>query len=158
MITEKAEVVALEGQYALVQTKRQSTCGQCSANNSCGTAVISKVVGQKYSRIRVLNSHAARVGDVVTIGLNEDGLLKSALLIYCLPLFAMFVSVAAAQYTMGAAFNEFWAVVSGFAGLCISYIVVKAVTARVSQTANYQPVMLNVEADNRAHGSGIFVP
>ena len=158
MITEIAQVVAVEGEYALVQTQRQSVCGQCAANKGCGTAVLSKVLGQKYSRVRVFNSKSANVGDLVTIGLNEDGLLKSALLVYCVPLIAMVLSVAAIQFFLGNEFNELWAITGGFTGLAVAYLLIRNVTGRVSHAANFQPIMLSVDNSEHAHATRVFVP
>lgn len=89
MIEETARVVAVEGQYALLQTQRQSACQSCSVKTGCGTSVVSQVVGQRSSQLKVENILHARVGDEVVIGLMENSLVKGSLLIYALPILLM---------------------------------------------------------------------
>ena len=50
MIAENAQVVGFEGNDIWVETQRKTACGQCAANKGCGTAVLSKVLGNKRSR------------------------------------------------------------------------------------------------------------
>lgn len=94
MIEERAVVIRCEGKYVWVQTQRQSSCGHCSVKNTCGTQVLSKVLGNKVARVRCLNSQyniELISGDSVVIGLQESALLSGSLLIYLLPLIFMIV-------------------------------------------------------------------
>ena len=67
MIEEQARVVALEEQGVWVETQRRSACGNCSVNNSCGTALLGKVLGVKRNKVFTLNpeSKSVAVGDEV---------------------------------------------------------------------------------------------
>ncbi|MCK5666649.1 MAG: SoxR reducing system RseC family protein, partial [Thiotrichaceae bacterium] len=56
MIEEQAIVVNNEGRYVWVNTQRQSSCGQCSVKNGCGTQVLAKVLGNKIAYVRCLNT------------------------------------------------------------------------------------------------------
>lgn len=89
MIEETATVVAVEGPYALLQTQRQSACQSCSVKTGCGTSVLSQVVGQRSSQLKVDNTLELKVGDEVVIGLLENSLVKGSLLIYALPILLM---------------------------------------------------------------------
>ncbi|MFW2374164.1 MAG: SoxR reducing system RseC family protein [Gammaproteobacteria bacterium] len=89
MIEETATVVAVEGAYALLQTQRQSACQSCSVKTGCGTSVLSQVVGQRSSQLKVENTLQLKVGDEVVIGLLENSLVKGSLLIYALPIMLM---------------------------------------------------------------------
>jgi len=40
MIEETASVVALEDDFAWVETQRKSTCGACAVNKGCGAATL----------------------------------------------------------------------------------------------------------------------
>jgi positive regulator of sigma E activity len=89
MIEERAEVVACEGRFAWVQTQRASTCGSCAANKGCGTATLAKVLGQRRTRVRVLNDARAVAGEQVVIGLSEQALVRGALAVYLVPLLGL---------------------------------------------------------------------
>jgi len=108
MIEETARVVACEDGDVWVETQRKSACGQCVANKGCGTAVIGKALGQKRARVRVRNPQQTplRVGDEVTIGIEETVLVRGSLAIYLLPLLSFFLfgllgKALAAQLLLG---------------------------------------------------------
>ncbi len=89
MIEEQARVVAIEDEYALVETQRKSTCESCSVNKGCGTAVVSKVFGRSALQLRALNHINAKVGEYVVIGIDERWLLKGSFAAYIIPLVLM---------------------------------------------------------------------
>lgn len=158
MIEEKAQVVAVEGEYALVQTLRRSTCESCVANHGCGTSVLSKILGQRYARIKVLNTKQAKVGDTVMIALGENGLLKSALVVYCYPLIAVVLFVVLGQSLLGADFTDGMAILFGVAGFGAALWMVRLLTARMAHNTDYQPVILSVEAELADGAPKIFIP
>lgn len=90
MIEETALVVAAEGEYAWVETQRRSSCGSCAANKGCGTGALSKILGGRSQRLKVLNPVHAKPGDQVVLGIREQDLLKGSLAVYMLPLLTMF--------------------------------------------------------------------
>ncbi len=89
MIEERARVVAIEDEYALVETQRKSTCESCSLNKGCGTAVVSKALGRAAVQLRAINHIDARVNQQVVIGIDERWLLKSSFAAYIVPLLLM---------------------------------------------------------------------
>ena len=89
MIEEQARVVAIEGDQLLLQAQTQSACGGCAAKKGCGTAVLSKVVGQKFTHFQAQNTIDANVGDLIVVGLTERALLNGSFVIYMLPIIGM---------------------------------------------------------------------
>ncbi|MBE9567423.1 MAG: SoxR reducing system RseC family protein [Proteobacteria bacterium] len=89
MIEEQAQVIAVEDGQLILQAQTQSACGSCSAKNGCGTSLLSKVVGRKFSRFQASNDINAKVGDTVVVGLSEDALLKGSLVMYLIPIISM---------------------------------------------------------------------
>ena len=92
MIEEKAIIVAVDNDFAWVETQRRSTCSACQVNKGCGTSLLSNVLGQKRTRLRLKNPDGYQAGDQVVLGLEEGALVKGSLLLYALPLVFMFVS------------------------------------------------------------------
>ena len=145
MITENAIVVAIENNETWIETQRKSACGQCSANKGCGTSVLSKVIGNKLSKMKAINKIDALVGDEVVVGLNEKNLLKGAFMMYMLPLLFLFLFSFLGQFIAESLqFNNSELLVIIFAGLGF-YLGMKRVkffSASVNKDENYQPVIL----------------
>ncbi len=92
MVEEQARVVDCEGEFAWVETQRQSSCGHCAVKNGCGTQVISKIFGNKTAYVRCINSCQVKIGDQVIIGINESALLSGSFLLYLLPILSMIIA------------------------------------------------------------------
>lgn len=91
MIEEQIEVIEVIGNQLILQARTKSACGGCAVNKGCGTSLLSKVVGKKFTRFKVDNTVNADVGDMVVVGISEDALLKGSLMAYILPIVFMLV-------------------------------------------------------------------
>jgi sigma-E factor negative regulatory protein RseC len=91
MIEEQAQVVAIQDGQLVLQAQTQSACGSCAVNKGCGTSVLAKVVGRKFTRFQVDNRIDAQVGDTVVVGIAEDALLKGSMMMYILPVMSMLI-------------------------------------------------------------------
>ncbi|MCK5665460.1 MAG: SoxR reducing system RseC family protein [Thiotrichaceae bacterium] len=148
MIEEYAQVVGFEGDDIWVETQRKSACGQCSANKGCGTAVLSKVLGNKRSRVRVLNPKATEVsiGDEIVVGIEEQALVRGSLAIYMVPLLALFLfgllgGVFAEQFNMVK--PDTLVIVFSLLGLVLGFMWVKRFSGVISNDPRYQPILLH---------------
>ena len=145
MITETATVVSTENNQTWVETQRKSACGQCSANKGCGTSVLSKVIGNKLSKIKVINNIDARVGDEVVIGMQEQSLLKGALMTYMLPLVFIFLFSLVGQVVaqnLQLQNTELLVIVFAVVGLVLGLRQVRNFSSAIADDENYQPVIL----------------
>ncbi|MEE8380204.1 MAG: SoxR reducing system RseC family protein [Gammaproteobacteria bacterium] len=148
MIEEYAQVVGFEDDDIWVETQRKSACGQCSANKGCGTAVLSKVLGNKRSRVRVLNPKAMKVsiGDEIVVGIEEQALVRGSLAIYMAPLLALFLfgllgGVLADQFNMVK--PDTLVIIFSLFGLALGFMWVKRFSGVISNDPRYQPVLLH---------------
>jgi len=143
MIEETGQVVEVEGEFAWVETQRQSTCGSCAANKGCGTAVLSKVLGQKRSRVRALNRAGARPGDTVTVGIQEDALVRGSLAMYAVPLLALLGGGLVGQYLQQSyGSGEGLVILAGLLGLFGGLLWLRGFSRRAQSNPRYQPVVL----------------
>lgn len=140
MIEEQGRVVAVEPGAVWVQTQRQSTCASCSANAGCGQGMMDKL-GVRASRdhVRALCDLQLEVGDRVVIGIAEDWLLRSALLVYLMPLMLFFIG-AGATHLAGVA--EPWVILAGLVGLALGWLLLRGLNALLARHASVQPVVL----------------
>lgn len=86
MIETRAIVVRLEGREALVQPVQGGGCGNCSSSTGCGSGKFAQIFGGGPRQFRVENTANASVGAIVSVTLAEGVLLRSALIMYLLPL------------------------------------------------------------------------
>jgi sigma-E factor negative regulatory protein RseC len=145
MIEEQAQVIRTEGEFAWVRTQRKSTCGQCAAQKGCGTNVFSKVLGNKLVEFKAINKIDAVAGDQVILGLHESVLLKSAALMYVLPLVLMFVFAllaTAVGHSLAGDISQAWVSLFAVLGLLLGFFGAR-LFARAHQTdESFQPVIL----------------
>ena len=145
MITENAIIVSIENNQTWIETQRKSACGQCSANKGCGTSVLSKVIGNKLSKMKAINNINAKVGDEVIVGLNESSLLKGAFVIYMLPLLFLFLFSFLGQFVaqyIGVESNELLVIIFAVMGFLFGMKKVQAFSSSIEKNDNYQPVIL----------------
>ncbi|APU29616.1 transcriptional regulator [Ectopseudomonas alcaliphila JAB1] len=140
MIEERGRVVALEPGAVWVETLRKSTCSSCSANAACGQGLMDRLgVGRQRGYVRALSQMQLAVGDSVIIGVREDLLVRSSLLVYLLPLLGLF---AAALLADGLGLSEPLVIFAGLSGLLASWLLVRWRAARVAENPLLQPVVL----------------
>ena len=145
MITENATVVLIENNQTWIETQRKSACGQCSANKGCGTSVLSKVLGNKLSKMKAINKIDAQVGDQVVVGLNESSLLKGAFIIYMLPLLFLFIFALAGQLisqNLQVYNSEVIIIIFAILGFYLGMRRVKFFSKSIEKNENYQPVII----------------
>jgi len=119
MIEQQATVIEINDDTVWLQAERQSTCSQCQVKQGCGTGLLAKHVGQRFSKIAVNKATNVRLGQAVTVEIPEQALLQGAALMYLLPLGLLFLSsMTARALSMG----ELAEIIMGLAGLMIGFV------------------------------------
>ncbi len=139
MIEERALVIEASDGYAWVETQRQSSCGNCSVNKGCGTAVLAKVMGNRRTRLRVLSDFSLRAGDEVIIGIGEHALVQGSLAVYIGPLAGMLVGAGFGQLALG---SETASVLLGIGGLLGGFLWLWRFGQGIRDDDRFQPVVL----------------
>lgn len=139
MIEENARVVRVDGEYAWVETGRRGACGSCSAEKGCGTASLGRLFNPGPVQVRAQNRAGAREGDAVVVGLQDEILVRSSLVVYLLPLVFM---LAGAMMAQALAKSEGWVALAGLAGLGAGFAVVALFGRRAARNPRYQAVVL----------------
>jgi sigma-E factor negative regulatory protein RseC len=149
MIEETAQVVRVERGQVWVETRRRSTCSGCAAEKGCGTAVLSKVLGQRRTQIRVLADMSLDVGDQVVIGIAARSLVRGSLAVYAVPLLLLLLGAVLGRLVAGSglwASAETASLVLGLGGLAAGLLWLKYFTRYIQDDRNYQPVVLRRQA------------
>ncbi|HAJ93100.1 MAG TPA: Fis family transcriptional regulator [Gammaproteobacteria bacterium] len=148
MIEESGRVVAVEGDFAWIETVRKSACGGCAVRKGCGTSAIAKMFGQRRMQLQVLNRIHARVGDTVVVGISESGLVRGSLAVYAAPLVGLFAGALAghlaAQWLLVSG-SDLLAIGGGLAGFSAALFWLRRFSRTTAKNVAYQPVVLRQE-------------
>ena len=144
MIEEQAQVIEIIGDQLVLQAQVQSACGSCAANKGCGTSVLAKVVGRKFTHFQLDNTVNAGVGDTVVVGIAEDALLKGSLMMYIVPILGMLAFALMAEYFFTATLQgrDIKIAASAIAGLIIGSLLSKWYFNRQDSVKAFSPVVL----------------
>jgi sigma-E factor negative regulatory protein RseC len=98
MIEELAVVVKIENRQVWVESGQNSACGGCLQKASCSTNAIGSVLKKKS--VPVDCDIQLNTGDQVMVAVDENLLLRASLLLYVLPLIALFSGAGMADWLL----------------------------------------------------------
>lgn len=97
MAGEKAKIIAIEKNkgktLAHIEYISKSACSSCQNNDSCGVGVVSKTFSDKALQFSIPYTEGMEVDKFVELHINNHDLVKSAMLVYLVPLI-FFISSA----------------------------------------------------------------
>lgn len=148
MIEERAVILSirndshnLSDSTATLEIERKTACGLCGKTRGCGNSIWGKLFAHQSTAFKAQNRINAKVGDSVIVGINERALLKSALLLYILPLVTMMIGAILMNEFMH---NNAGAIMGALIGLVLGLIWVKGHTAASRYFLEQQPVILRL--------------
>lgn len=147
MIEETATVTASAGEYAQVETQRQTACGACQVKSACGTSLLAKALGARRTSVRVLNKIGARPGDRVIVGIDESMLTRVSFIFYISPLLGLILGAAAGDWLAGQrglAATEPFSIAGGLVGLVMGLVWLRRYTAGSARNGQPQAVILRL--------------
>ena len=121
MIEELAVVVKIENYQVWVEGGQNSACGGCLQKASCTTNALGSVLKKKS--VRVDSDIELKTSDQVTVAIDEAVLLQASLLLYLLPLIALFIGAGVADWLLAdnIRYADLWIAASALSGflLCL---------------------------------------
>lgn len=120
LMTETGFVVGVQQSQLIIQVQRQSGCQACQSQKDCGTGAISRFLGQKLVHVTVDNTLNARLGDKVTLAVEEGAVLRGSFWLYALPLLVMMAGIVLLDQLFQ---TEWLTILSGFSLLLGCYVV-----------------------------------
>ncbi len=145
MLEETGLVVDIDGEFALIESERTSTCGACSVRKGCGTGAIAKFLGRRRMQLRVYNRINAGVGDYVVIGISESGLVRGSLAVYAVPLAGLFAGGLAGHFAgpyLAAVSVDLLAIAGALTGFVAGLAWLKRFSRVTAADEAFQPVVL----------------
>lgn len=145
MIQEQAVVVGVNQGLASLEILRNKPCGLCGQTRGCGISIWGRLFGHRANIFKVKNTVNAKVDDVVTVGIQENALLLSAVIVYGVPLLTLILGAAFANLAFaGDLHADRNTVLGAFFGLFVGYLWLKGHKQADSFSAQYQPVILEI--------------
>ncbi|GAB1258175.1 alginate biosynthesis regulator MucC [Aurantivibrio plasticivorans] len=144
MLKENGRVVAVDGESVWVETISRSACGSCSAKAGCGQSVLAKWA-EKHSYLQLsLDGRASdsiRVNDQITIGIPDDSVVKSALLLYCVPLITLVLGASLGSSLIG---GDVASVLGALMGVAMGGLFIALFSRLIQHRSSFSPVILDV--------------
>jgi sigma-E factor negative regulatory protein RseC len=112
MIEELAVVVKIENHRVWVESRQNSACGGCQQKASCTTNALGSVLKKKS--VPVDSDIQLKTGDEVMVAIDESLLLRASILLYLVPLIALFTGAGIADWLLAdnALYADIWITVS----------------------------------------------
>lgn len=146
MIIEETGVVSRYADgVALVETRRGTVCGSCQASAGCGSGMLQRLAGRRWSRVEAVAPFPVRTGERVVLGLDAGALIRGSLLLYGTPLAGLFLGALSGVWLGGADYGDWPAVTGAAVGLWAGFVWVRrrhALAGKASGKRRYQPYII----------------
>lgn len=142
MIEALAVVVKVEDHQIWVAAGENSACGGCVQKSTCNTNVLGSTLKQKP--VPVDSAIKLNVGDQVTVGIDENLLLRASLLLYLVPLIALFMGAGISDWFL-AGFSQnidLYNAISGFLSFLLSLWFINTTQKRMILKYYARPVVI----------------
>lgn len=146
MIEQSATVLRVENDNVVIEVRRQTACGSCSAKAGCGKSLLDNVFKIKPLLLSIPNTIGARENDDVIVGLNESAILQASFFLYFFPLLIMIVSAIITSYLFSNIYPELFSIIAAIAGLFAGGKLSRTIlTAKENDKSGFfQPVLLKI--------------
>jgi sigma-E factor negative regulatory protein RseC len=143
MIKETATVVAVDGDLVTVEAAIKSTCSSCQAQSDCGTGLVSRALAPKTQQLTLRSPMPVNVGQQVSVGIPEAGVLSASAWLYLMPLIVFMASFVLSSFSLVALGleQELWALLpSGV----VTFFAYRFIARKLHKTesSKYQAVLL----------------
>ncbi len=142
MIEELAVVVKIENRQVWVEGSQQDACGGCRQKASCTTHALGSVLRKKP--VPVESSIQLKTGDTVAVAIDGNLLLRAALLVYLLPLIALFTGAGIADWLLEdhAGYADLWIAGSAVLSFLLSLWSIHKLHTRCARFPCPKPVVV----------------
>ncbi|SIO03257.1 SoxR reducing system RseC family protein [Salinivibrio sp. ES.052] len=146
MIKALAEVTGYHDGWLSLACQQQTSCGSCQSQSQCGTGIVSKALPGKVNHVSVRSPQPLPVGTLVEIGLGEATLLRSALVVYMVPLVMMLVGALLGQFLFAslAGSGEGGVIALSLGCGALGVVIAQRLAPHVGSADQQQPALLRV--------------
>jgi sigma-E factor negative regulatory protein RseC len=143
MLEEAGVIVRVEGELAIVKTKRSSMCDGCHSGGFCKA-----LGGGSDMEVAARNEVGANVGDEVKVTVASKTFLKASFLVYMVPVAALIlgalVGTKVGPTLSPGASSDLFPVVFGIVFLVLSFVLMKLWSKGSKGGEQYCPVVSEI--------------
>jgi sigma-E factor negative regulatory protein RseC len=141
MVEEEAVVIKASKENVTLEVVRSKPCGLCGQVRGCGNSIWSKIFSHRSGHIKTRNHLNAKQGDIVILGIDETLMLKSALMLYGVPILFMFLGMVMANSFVKET-KEFFSLIGAVTGLFLGIAVIKRIINEKMQMFYNEPQLI----------------
>lgn len=142
MIEATAIVVKIENHQVWVESRPAAACGGCAQKSSCAGNALDSVLKKKA--VPVDSDMPLKLGDEVMVAVDESLLLRASLLLYLLPLVALFTGAGIADALLADSmiYADLWIAGSALLSLLLSLYLINKVQKLLLLNYYARPVVV----------------
>lgn len=137
-------VDALKGQNAIVNLTRSTACGDC------GACQMGKENLER--QVEAFNSVGAKVGDFVTMEMEDGKVLKAAFMVYIIPLVILvaciFGTISVLQLFQISKNAELYGFLVGLVGMFISFVFIKQRDKKLAERGDMMITIVKINEED----------
>ncbi|WP_350344453.1 SoxR reducing system RseC family protein [Proteinivorax tanatarense] len=126
-------VVEVQGDKAVVEVQRHSSCSKCGACN---------MGSEKSKLITAENKVKANEGQKVLIDMATVGVLRAASIVYIIPLIALFFGFLITTNLLDG--NEGYGMLGGIVIMIITFLIINRLEPRFNKNKGYKPTITEI--------------
>jgi sigma-E factor negative regulatory protein RseC len=143
MLEETGLVLRIEGELAIVKTKRGAMCDGCHSGGFCKA-----LVGGSDMEVAAINEVGAKVGDEVRVTIPSKTFLKASFLVYMVPVTALILgallgSELGPNLSPGVS-SDVFAVICGLILFFLSFVLMRVWTKGTKGGQQYCPIISEI--------------
>ncbi len=158
MVKETGRIVSVEQKGSIkvanVECLSRSACSSCQSNSQCGVGVVAKGLKDKTNTISVPYREGMQVDQYIDIEITGQTLVRSAFLLYLLPLFVFIGTASLLSFIDNIA--EPWVIVGSILSTVFTFLMLRLCltkqTITVSAEVSNQTAQPN-SSNNPTNGS-----
>ncbi len=132
-------VKEVKGEYATVVMQRHTSCSGC---NACK-------MGHEDTKVEIrgINNAKGKVGQWVSVDMENHDVLMAAFIVYIIPLIALIAGIVISNLALSSVAGEYLDLVSaavGFGTMAITFLIIHVKEKNFSISRRYLPVITEV--------------
>jgi len=146
MIEQTAKVLRIDNDVVVIEVKRQTACGSCSAKAGCGKSLLDNVFKVKPLLLSIANTIDAKENDEVVVGLNESAIVQASFYLYFFPLFIMIVSAMLSSFVFSDQYSEILSIIAAAFGLFFGGYLSRIILEKKERNSEdfFKPMLIRV--------------
>lgn len=139
METEQGKIVKIANGNATIQMEASSECQHCGAKHACGAFGGESL---RHIQIPVTTEYKdVKEGDEVTLAFQPETRIFSAFLVFIVPIIMLIAGYFVGMNLFG---SEGPAILSGFAGLILAFVIIWALNKMFAREEKLMPTILKI--------------